>query len=126
MPDQLFPEADRASFDLDAVQSTITSAAVALLQFSTRPTGNPPDKAQAAALMESMRNSLLAGMRACNEVTRLRQELGIFRDQHRPQPHADPTMPGALCAACSVHGTLVAWPCGLWTAAERLLNHGKA
>ncbi|MGW4889622.1 hypothetical protein [Streptomyces murinus] len=113
-------------FDLDKAHSTIGDALMGMLRLTFREPGTQPDPAEAKALMESIRNALLAGTRACAEITRMRHELAALRDNHRPQPHADAMKPGALCAACSVHGSIVSWPCATWSAAERILTHGKA
>lgn len=128
MPDVPFPAPDTEPlpFDLKAVESTIAAATIGFLEIALRAPGTPPSPDQAAALSQKIRDALMGGMRACGEVTRIRTELATLRDGHRPQPHADPTKPGALCAACSVHGSIVAWPCATWSAAERILNHGQA
>ncbi|HEY6116448.1 MAG TPA: hypothetical protein VI172_10855 [Candidatus Dormibacteraeota bacterium] len=127
MPDLPFdPTSAMKPFNLKTASSTITAATIGYLQISLRAPGTQPDMQQAAAVMESIRHALVAGSHACSEVTRIRTELAALRDGHRPQPHADPTKPGALCAACSVHGSIVAWPCATWSAAEQILNHGKA
>ncbi|MFJ2004765.1 hypothetical protein [Streptomyces chartreusis] len=97
-----------------------------LLKITMRAPGTMPGEAEASAAMEGVSRALTAGSAACQEVTRVRNELSALRDGHRPQPHADPAKPGALCAACSVHGSIVSWPCATWSAAERILTHGKA
>ncbi|MCQ9178568.1 hypothetical protein KMT30_05895 [Streptomyces sp. IBSBF 2953] len=122
----LNPAAEPQPFDVKAATGVITAAALGYLQIMFRAPGTAPDKDQAATVMGNVKDALLAGIQACSEVTRIRTELGALRDGHRPQPHADPTKPGALCAACSIHGSLVAWPCATWSAAERILTHGKA
>jgi hypothetical protein len=128
MPEVPFsiPGAEPKRFDLDEASSTITGATVGYLQIVLRAPGTAPDRQQAAAVMEEIRLALMAGSQACSEVRRVRTEMAALRDVHRPQPHADPTKPGALCAACSLNGSIVAWPCATWSAAERILNHGKA
>lgn len=128
MPELPFPSAsvDLKPFDLDVANNAIGGAIVSLVKLTFREPGTMPDPAEGRAFMENLRQALTAGSAACAEVTRMRTELASLRDSHRPQPHADPTKPGALCAACSVHGSIVAWPCATWTAAERILNHGKA
>ncbi|MGW0993496.1 hypothetical protein ACWD5V_09330 [Streptomyces sp. NPDC002523] len=128
MPDMPFldPSAESKPFDLDAANGTIGTAIMGMLKLMLREPGSMPDPAEAKAVMESMRHGLMAGSQACVEVTRIRTELAALRDEHRPQPHADPAKPGALCAACSVHGSIVSWPCATWSAAERILNHRKA
>ncbi|SMF86682.1 hypothetical protein [Streptomyces sp. Amel2xC10] len=128
MPDLPFPgpAAERAPFDLDEANKTLASATIGYVELTLRRPGTPPDKQQATDLMVKIQKALLAGSHACAEVTRIRTELAALRDTHRPQPHADPTKPGALCAACSLHGSIVSWPCAAWTAAEQLLTHGKA
>lgn len=85
-----------------------------------------PGPAEGKQLMDSIRAAITAGSEAITEVSRYRSELSALRDGHRPQPHADPDQPGALCAACSVHGSIVPWPCATWSAAERILTHGRA
>ncbi|WDO09923.1 hypothetical protein ME763_32040 [Streptomyces murinus] len=117
---------DLPPFDLDSTTSTISEALIGMVAMSFRAPGNQPNPAEARALMAGIRNALLAGTHACAEITRMRHELAALRDGHRPQPHADPMKPGALCAACSVHGSIVSWPCATWSAAERILTHGKA
>jgi hypothetical protein len=120
------PSADPKPFDLDVANHAIGGAIVSLVKLTFREPGATPDPAEGRAFMENLRQALTAGTQACAEITRMRAELTALRDSHRPQPHADPTKPGALCAACSMHGSIVAWPCATWTAAERILTHGKA
>jgi len=122
----LNPVAEPKPFDLETASSVIVAATVGYVEMTLRLRGTAPDKKQATELMENIRQALLAGSHACTEVTRIRTELTTLRDGHRPQPHADPTKPGALCAACSLQGSIVSWPCATWSAAERILNHGKA
>ncbi|MCI3277490.1 hypothetical protein [Streptomyces cylindrosporus] len=126
MPELPFPATDPQSFDLDTASNAIGEATLRLVKLTFREPGTLPSAADGRAFMESLRGALTAGSAACSEVTRIRGELTVLRDGHRPQPHADPTKPGALCAACSVHGSIVAWPCATWSAAERILTHGKA
>jgi hypothetical protein len=113
-------------FDVKTATATIGQAIYGLLHVVLRAPGTMPDPQEASAAMEKVRHALTAGSDACGEVSRIRGELAALRDGHRPQPHADPTKPGALCAACSMHGSIVSWPCATWSAAERILNHGKA
>ncbi|MFE6362939.1 hypothetical protein ACFVP3_23435 [Streptomyces sp. NPDC057806] len=115
-----------APFDLDGAQKAIGDAVVNMVTLFLRAPGQQPDLEAGKKLAESLRNAVQAGSAACTEVTRMRTDLMGLRDQHRPQPHADPTKSGALCAACSVHGSIVSWPCATWSAAERILTYGKA
>ncbi|WP_435244925.1 hypothetical protein [Streptomyces tendae] len=128
MPDLPFsnPAAELQPFDLDTANLSIGNAIVSLVKLLMRAPGTTPGPAEARAALDNVQAALTAGAGACREVTRMHTELAALRDSHRPQPHADPTQPGALCAGCSVHGSIVSWPCGTWTAAERILNHGKA
>ncbi|MFJ8153912.1 hypothetical protein [Streptomyces sp. NPDC094468] len=129
MPEQpSFPSfsAELPTFDEKTASATMVDAVIGMVNMSVREPGTMPDRDQAAAVMGKIREALTTGLAACAEVSRLRTELGALRDEHRPRPHADPNAPGALCAACSIHGALVSWPCGTWSTAERILNHGKA
>lgn len=120
------PSAEPQTFDLKISEAAISEALVSMVKLVFRQPGTMPDPAEGRAFMDSLRNALLAGSQACAEVKRMRADLISLRDSHRPQPHADPSKPGALCAACSMHGSIVAWPCATWSAAERILTHGKA
>ncbi|MEN2423042.1 hypothetical protein AABB02_33640 [Streptomyces rimosus] len=120
MPDDTPP----AAFDLDTAHETINTAILALIRAALRSPWEPYNLREGRHLTTSIREALAAGSAACVEVTRLRTELTGLRDAHRPQPHAAPGTPGALCAACSLHGTLVSWPCEVWSTAERLLTRG--
>ncbi|MFD7793586.1 hypothetical protein [Streptomyces sp. NPDC059759] len=113
-------------FSLEEAGNKLTKAAISLFHLTMTAPGSAPSREQSAAVMLGVREALVAGLQTVAEVTRMRNELSTLRDGHRPQPHADPEKPGALCAACSVHGSIVAWPCATWSAAERILNHGKA
>ncbi|MET7477974.1 hypothetical protein ABZT17_26905 [Streptomyces sp. NPDC005648] len=126
MSDHPFGVPQLEPFDLEADGKTIAMATIGYLQLTLRPPGTVPTAEQATAVMADVRAALLAGTKACSEVSRLRTDLTSLRDTHRPKPHADPTKAGALCAACSVHGSIVAWPCATWSAAERILTHRKA
>ncbi|MET7776285.1 hypothetical protein ABZU94_10595 [Streptomyces mirabilis] len=129
MPDQnVVPgfSAEPPPFDDHTASATMADAVIAMVTMSIRSPGTKPDPEQAVTVMGKIREALTTGLAACAEVSRLRTGLAALRDEHRPRPHADPTQPGALCAACSVHGALVSWPCGTWSTAERILNHGKA
>lgn len=122
MPDPLMLK----PFDLDDATSTIGKAVVNMVKMTFRDPGTTPSRAEGKELMDSIRDAIAAGSGAITEVSRMRTELTALRDGHRPQPHADPEKPGALCAACSVHGSIVPWPCATWSAAERILTHGRA
>jgi hypothetical protein len=128
MPDMPFPDssADNQPFDLNTANDAIGQAIASIVKVTFRAPGSVPAPAEAAAVMDSLRNAVLAGAQACTEITRIRAELAVLRDEHRPRPHADSSAPGALCTACSVHGSIVSWPCSPWTADERILTHGKA
>ena len=129
MPEQpTFPtlSAELPPFNEKAANATLADAAIGMLSVSMRAPGTQPDPKQASAIMSKIKEAVAVGLAACAEVSRLRSEISALRDEHRPQPHADQTKPGALCAACSIHGTLVSWPCGTWSTAERILTHGKA
>src|SRR5690348_39171 len=111
-------------FSLDEAQKAVTTALLNLLKASLG--GNSePDPETAASLRQSIQDALLAGSAACAEIGRMRASLTELRDTHRPQPHADHTQPGALCATCSLDGALIAWPCHTWTAADQILTHGQ-
>ncbi|MFI5973567.1 hypothetical protein [Streptomyces sp. NPDC051452] len=128
MPDLPFtpPSTSPQPFDLDKVNTALADAVLGMVRMMIREPGTTPSPAEAKAVMESVRQGLMAGSQACAEITRVRTDLAALRDSHRPQPHADPTKPGALCSACSVQGSIITWPCGTWSTAERILNHGKA
>ncbi|MFF9310133.1 hypothetical protein ACF1BS_04400 [Streptomyces sp. NPDC014748] len=127
MPNLSFPEpAADGPFDLDAADSAVGNAIIGMLKMMMREPGSKPDPTEAKAVMDGIRQGLMAGSQACTEITRIRAELAALRDEHRPRPHADSAQPGALCTACSVHGSIVIWPCGTWSAAERILTRGKA
>ncbi|MFJ6841395.1 hypothetical protein ACIQRE_01860 [Streptomyces griseoluteus] len=113
-------------FDLEGATRAMSTATLSILKLYTRPPGVAPTPDEAQEVFTGMREAAIAGIAACAEVKRLREEVAGLRDSHRPKPHADPSKPGALCAACSTGGSLVAWPCDPWTTAERILTHGKA
>lgn len=118
--------AEQPPFDEKEATGSMVEAVIGLVNMSMRAPGSVPDPKQASDLMGKIRGALQTGLAACSEVSRIRTEVAALRDGHRPQPHADPTRPGALCAACSIHGSIVSWPCATWSAAERILTHGKA
>jgi hypothetical protein len=65
-------------------------------------------------LIESLRDVTVLG----SEIDRLRASRQKVRDIHVPQASSDPSVPGAVCTGCSVHGVMVAWPCATWKALE--------
>lgn len=118
--------AEQPPFDEKTASATMADAIITMVSAPMRAPGGRPNRETASAVMDKIKDALITGMAAVAEVSRLRAELGALRDEHRPRPHADPTAPGALCAASSIHGALVSWPCSTWSATERILNHGKA
>jgi hypothetical protein len=118
--------APNTAFDLDVITAALGNAASAVLHLVLRAPSAPVDSETGRQFMTAITDAIAAGHQACTEVTRLRAAFGAQRDAHRPQPHANSATPGALCAACSLHGALVSWPCEPWTAAERVLTHGRA
>jgi hypothetical protein len=113
-------------FDVDTATKTISGALIQLITMGFRkPEDGAPTEADGANLMKAIQDSLLAGSLACAEIKRIQADIAAMRDTHRPRPHADPTKPGALCEACSLSGALVAWPCGPWSAAEKVLTRGQ-
>ncbi|MET9122967.1 hypothetical protein [Streptomyces sp. NPDC004528] len=129
MSDQhTFPDlsAELPPFDDKTASTTMADAVFGMVSLSMRAPGTDVDPEQASVLMGKIRAALSTGLAACAEVSRVRTEVEALRDEHRPRPHADPDKPGALCASCSLNGSLISWPCATWSAAERILNHGKA
>lgn len=111
-------------FDLDASNKAISTALVSYITFSlSQPGERTAESVQ--QMLTDIQNAITAGSAACAEVGRMRTELAALRDQHRPRPHADPSAPGALCEACSLHGSLVQWPCQTWQAVDRTLTNGQ-
>ncbi|MFK0172647.1 hypothetical protein ACIQU5_28010 [Streptomyces sp. NPDC090306] len=123
MPDAPFTApAQPGKFDVKAAQKSLGDTVVTMVTLSFGVPGTPPDRETAGRFMTQMREGLLTGLHACAEVERLRTGLAELRNDHRPRPRTDPSGPVALCTACSVHGSIVAWPCGAWTAAETILT----
>lgn len=119
-----FPTPGR--FDLDSASTQIGAAVAGVIKMTFRPPGQQPGEKASKELFDSILHALVAGGSACAEVKRLRGGLARLRDNHRPRPHADPTAPGALCQACSLHGALVPWPCEPWQCADHLLTGDEA
>lgn len=115
-----------APFSLDTANKSIGNALVDLIKLMFPRPGTTLDRAAGQDILKSLTDGIGAGSQACTEVTRLRTAFTALRDSHRPKPHADPTAPGSLCAACSLHGALIAWPCETWTVADRTLSHGQS
>ena len=113
------------AFDLTTAQQAITGALVSFVRISIGGESPKDDPQAGEQLFENIKNAITAGMSACTEVKRLTDSLTVLRNRHQPRPHADPDKPGALCAACSLHGAIVAWPCEAWAAADRILTHGQ-
>ena len=63
-------------------------------------------------LVESLRDVVVMG----GEIERLRAGRYKIRDIHAPAPSGDPSVQGAICTGCSLHGSLVTWPCVTWNA----------
>ena len=114
-----------APFDADASGKAIGGAISSLIKLSFPTPGAELDPDAAAAFMTTITEALAAAGHALAEVKRIRGALTAMRDGHRPRPHTDPTAPGALCDACSLHGALITWPCTPWTAAEQILTHNQ-
>jgi hypothetical protein len=112
-----------APFDADAAKKAIGDSMFNLVKLMMPLPGASPDPSLADSFMTSVTGALAAGSQAISEVKRIRDDVAQMRDSHRPRPHADPTAAGALCEACSLAGSLTAWPCSVWTAAERILTH---
>lgn len=114
-----------APFDITASDKAIGDALVSLVTLSFRQPGEPIAPEAGQQFFEHVKDAIFAGSMACGEIKRLRADMAAIRDAHRPRPHADPSAPGALCEACSLHGALVSWPCATWTAVDRSLTHGQ-
>ena len=114
-----------APFNLDTTQKTISAGLVGIVRILLDGASLKGDPQAAQQIFGEIKDALIAGSSAYAEVKRLHGSLTALRDQHKPRPHADPTAPGALCNACSLHGVLVAWPCETWTATDRALTHGQ-
>ncbi|MFE2407027.1 hypothetical protein ACFXDE_01650 [Kitasatospora sp. NPDC059408] len=113
-------------FDVDTANKTISNAVVGLVKLMLPVPGQEgPTPEQGRELMKQITEAITTGSQACGEVTRLREEFTNLRDRHRPQPAIAPDSPAAICAACSVSGSLVSWPCPTWTSAEAALTHGQ-
>ncbi|MFJ9771150.1 hypothetical protein ACIRVF_07895 [Kitasatospora sp. NPDC101157] len=116
-----------STFDLDAANKTIGNAMLGLIKLMLPVPGQePPTPEHGQELMKQITDAMATGSRACSEVNRLREEFAHLRDRHRPQPTTDPTKPGVICSACSIHGALIPWPCDPWTTAENSLSHGQS
>lgn len=113
------------AFNVDTASRTISGALVQMVTLSFRKPEDTPTPEDGAALMKAVQEAILAGSQACAEIKRIQSDLAAMRDTHRPRPHADPNQPGALCEACSLTGALIAWPCGPWNTAEKILTHGQ-
>lgn len=119
------PAPTAAPFNLDQAQKTIGNSILHMVKASLGVQTNLEDPTVVAELWKSFQEALLAGSAACGEIKRIRGDIAQLRDTHRPQPHANPNTPGALCAACSLGGAITAWPCQPWTAANRILTHDQ-
>ncbi|MGW4493826.1 hypothetical protein [Streptomyces sp. NPDC004376] len=119
-----FETAPRTPFDLDTANKAISTALISFVRMSLDPTVKD-DPTAGEQIIGAIKDAILAGSNACAEVKRLQGEFTAMRDKHQPRPHLDPSTPGALCAACSLHGALIAWPCETWKAADRALTHGQ-
>lgn len=115
----------QTAFDLDAANLAISSAIISMVTSAFRDPSAPPDTASSEQLVTNIRNALTSGAQACAEVKRLRDDITTMRDQHRPQPSADPQVPEPRCNTCSLTGVIVTWPCEPWSAAEQLLTHNQ-
>lgn len=114
-----------APFNLDTAQKDISSALVGFVQLSLNAIALKDDPDAGRQFFDAIKDSIVAGMAACAEVKRLLDAFTGLRDKHQPRPHLDPSKPGALCAACSLHGALISWPCETWTAIDQTLTHGQ-
>lgn len=110
-------------FNLDTASKDISDALIGFVRLSLDAESLKSDPQAGRQFFDSIKNSVVAGMSACGEVKRLQDEFSALRDRHKPRPHADPTTPGALCEACSLNGSLIAWPCETWKAADKALTH---
>jgi hypothetical protein len=81
-----------------------------------------PSEAEGSAfgmlLIESLKDVATLGA----EIEKLRSSRQKVRDIHVPQASSDPSIPGAICTGCSVHGVMVVWPCATWKAMEDLVT----
>jgi hypothetical protein len=111
-------------FDLEESQKLIGSAVIGIVTLSLAKQ-ETIDHETSVKVWSDIREAITAGAYACSEIRRMRDEITELRDSHRPRPHADPSRPGALCAACSLDGALISWPCQVWTAADRILTQGQ-
>lgn len=113
-----------APFNLDTATKSISNALLGFVRMSLDPSVKD-DRAAGEQIIAAIKDAILAGSNACTEVKRLTDEFTTLRDTHQPRPHADPTQPGALCTACSLHGALIAWPCETWKAADKALTRNQ-
>jgi hypothetical protein len=111
-------------FDVEEAKRIIGGTLLSMAKLMLRVPGQMPDAAALDQASAALPVALAQGSRACTELVQLREQIRRQQDQHRPRPHADPQQPGALCVPCSVHGSLVSWPCALWSMAEALLTGG--
>jgi hypothetical protein len=77
-----------------------------------------PSQSEGDAFWEALIKSLADVASLGAEIDRLRASRQKVRDIHVPQASSDPSVPGAVCTGCSVHGVMVAWPCATWKALE--------
>jgi hypothetical protein len=116
----------RLKFDLDRDTKTVGEALMKLIKlYFPAPGAEKPTLAEAKVAVDLISEGLFSGSKACGEVARLRKVLTTSRDLHQPRPHADPTKPGALCVACSLDGSVTAWPCRAWQALDTALMHDQ-
>lgn len=113
----------QTTFDLNAANLAISGAIISMITSAFRDPNTPPDEATNRQLVDDIQGALTSGAQACAEVKRLNDGIATMRDQHRPQPSADPTAPEPRCSTCSLTGVIVPWPCAPWSAAEQLLTH---
>ncbi|MFJ6667466.1 hypothetical protein [Streptomyces sp. NPDC091383] len=120
----LFETTPPAPFNVDTATKAISAALIGFVRISLDPSVKD-DRAAGDEIIGAIKDAILVGSSACAEVKRLQDVLAAMRNRHQPRPHLDPSAPGALCAACSLHGALITWPCDTWKGADHALTHGQ-
>lgn len=110
---------ETTTLDVDRIGRRNADTIVSLLKMTLlSPSGEMPDDAEAHAFMKNVMDGLKDTAQLIGEVKRLREQRQRLRDIHAPANSNDPASPGAICTGCSLHGSLVAWPCPSWNATE--------
>jgi hypothetical protein len=83
-----------------------------------------PSAAEAPVMLERILKSLEDVAMMEGEIARLRDGRYKVRDIHAPAASGDPKVQGAVCTGCSMHGSIVTWPCPTWNAVADLRSGG--